>query len=153
MEQRLDVEAIAPRTYAAMVRLSSATADCGLEPLLQELVRIRASQLNGCAYCLDMHTKDARALGEDDQRIHVLPAWREAPWYSERERAALALTEAMTRLAEGGVPDDVFAAAAAVFTEHELTGLIWAITAINAWNRIAITSRMEPGHYQPGEHG
>ena len=153
MEQRLDLETIAPRPWAAMARLSGQTADFGLEPLLVELVRTRASQLNGCAYCLDMHTKDARHLGEDDQRLHVLPAWREAPWYSDRERAALALTEAMTRLAPGGVPDDVFAAAAAVFTEHELAGVIWAVTAINAWNRIAITSRMEPGHYQPGEHG
>jgi AhpD family alkylhydroperoxidase len=153
MEQRLDVETIAPRTYAAMSRLSGQTSDFGLEPLLLELVRMRASQLNGCAYCLDMHSKDAVALGEDPQRLQVLPAWREAPWYSDRERAALALTEEMTRLAPGGVPDDVFAAAAALFTEHELTGLIWAVTAINAWNRIAITSRMEPGHYQPGEHG
>jgi AhpD family alkylhydroperoxidase len=153
MEQRLDLEAIAPHTYAAMSRLSNETGTFGLEPLLLELVRTRASQLNGCAYCLDMHTKDAVARGEDPQRLHVLAAWREAGWYSDRERAALALTEAMTRLEAGGVPDDVFAAAAAVFTEHELAGLIWAVTAINAWNRIAITSRMEPGHYQPGEHG
>jgi AhpD family alkylhydroperoxidase len=153
MEQRLDLEATAPRSYAAMSRLSTDTGTFGLEPLLLELVRTRASQLNGCAYCLDMHTKDAVALGEDPQRLHVLPAWREADWYSARERAALALAEEMTRLGPGGVPDDVFAAAAAVFTEHELAGLIWAITAINAWNRIAITSRMEPGHYQPGEHG
>ena len=153
MEQRLDLEAIAPRSYAAMSRLSTDTGNFGLEPLLLELVRTRASQLNGCAYCLDMHTKDAVALGENPQRLHVLPAWREAGWYSERERAALALTEEMTRLGPGGVPDDVFATAAAAFTEHELAGLIWAITAINAWNRIAITSRMEPGHYQPGEHG
>jgi AhpD family alkylhydroperoxidase len=152
MEQRLDLEALGRRTWAAMSRLSNEPGTYGIEPLLLELVRTRASQLNGCGYCLDMHTKDAIALGEDPQRLHVLPAWREAGWYSERERAALALTEAMTRLAPGGVPDDVFAAAAAVFTEHELTGVIWAITAINSWNRIAITSRMEPGHYQPGEH-
>jgi AhpD family alkylhydroperoxidase len=152
MEQRLNLAAIAPRTYAAMSRFSNEAGAFGLEPLLLELVRTRASQLNGCAYCLDMHTKDAIAVGEDPQRLHVLPAWREADWYSERERVALALTEAMTRLAPGGVPDDVFAAAAAVFTEHELTGVIWAVTAINAWNRIAITSRMEPGHYQPGDH-
>ena len=98
MEQRLDLEAIAPRSYAAMSRLSTETGTFGLEPLLLELVRTRASQLNGCAYCLDMHTKDAVALGEDPQRLHVLPAWREADWYSERERAALALTEEMTRL-------------------------------------------------------
>jgi AhpD family alkylhydroperoxidase len=152
MGQRLDVETVAPRTYAAMVRLSNEPTTYGLEPLLLELVRTRASQLNGCAYCLDMHTKDARAIGEDDQRLHVLPAWREADWYSERERAALALTESVTRLPDGGVPDDVYAAAAAVFTEHELTGLLWAIVAINSWNRIAITTRMEPGHYQPGSH-
>jgi AhpD family alkylhydroperoxidase len=138
---------------AAMIALQRQVEASGLEHSTLELVKIRASQINGCAYCLDMHTKDAIALGEDPQRLHVLPAWREAPWYSERERAALALTEAMTRLTPGGVPDDVFAAAAAVFTEHELAGVIWAVTVINAWNRIAITSRMEPGHYQPGDHG
>ena len=149
---RLNYRKVLPKAVEAMAGLEDVVAESALEPELLELVKMRASQLNGCAYCLDMHTKDARAIGEDDQRLHVLPAWREAAWYSDRERAALALTESVTRLPDGGVPDDVFAAAAAVFTEHELTGLLWAIVAINAWNRIAITTRMEPGHYQPGTH-
>jgi AhpD family alkylhydroperoxidase len=128
MGSRLDLRGVAPRTYAMMARLSEASHSFGLEPLLVELMKVRASQINGCAYCVDMHTKDARAAGEDEQRLHLLVAWREADWYSERERAALELTEAMTRLPEGGV------------------------TVINAWNRVAITTRMEPGHYQPGGH-
>ena len=151
MGSRLDISGIAPRTYATMSRLSAESHGYGLEPLLVELVKTRASQINGCAFCVDMHTKDARAAGEEEQRLHLLVAWRECGWYSERERAALALTEAMTRLPDGhGVPDDVFAAAADLFSEQELAGLIWVITVINAWNRIAITTRMEPGHYQPG---
>jgi AhpD family alkylhydroperoxidase len=153
MGTRLDIRGIAPRTYATMSRLSGDSHGFGLEPLLVELVKTRASQINGCAFCVDMHTKDARAAGEEEHRLHLLVAWRECDWYSERERAALALTEAMTRLPDGhGVPDDVFTAAAGLFSDEELAGLIWAITAINAWNRIAITTRMEPGHYQPGGH-
>jgi AhpD family alkylhydroperoxidase len=152
MGSRLDIRGIAPRTYATMARLSEASHSFGLEPLLIELVKTRASQINGCAFCVDMHTKDARAAGEEEQRLHLLVAWREADWYSERERAALALTEAMTRLGEGGVPDDVYTTAAKLFSDEELAGLIWAVTAINAWNRIAITTGMEPGHYQPGGH-
>ena len=114
-------------------------------------MKTRASQINGCAFCVDMHTKDARAAGEEEQRLHLLVAWREADWYSERERAALALTEAMTRLPDGhGVDDDVFRAAADLFGEQELAGLIWAITAINAWNRIAITTGMEPAALPAG---
>jgi AhpD family alkylhydroperoxidase len=151
MGSRLDIRGIAPRAYATMSRLSGESHSFGLEPLLLELVKTRASQINGCAYCVDMHTKDARAAGEDEQRLHLLVAWRESDGYSERERAALALTEAVTRLGEGGVPDDVYAAAAELFSAEELVGLVWAIVAINAWNRIAITTRMEPGHYQPGE--
>ena len=151
MGSRLDISGIAPRTYATMSRLSAESHGYGLEPLLVELVKTRASQINGCAFCVDMHTKDARAAGEEEHRLYLLVAWRECDWYSERERAALALTEAMTRLPDGhGVPDDVFAAAADLFSEQELAGLIWVITVINAWNRIAITTRMEPGHYQPG---
>jgi AhpD family alkylhydroperoxidase len=150
MGSRLDIRGIAPRTYATMSRLSGESHAFGLEPLLLELVKTRASQINGCAFCVDMHTKDARAAGEEEHRLHLLVAWREAETYSERERAALALTEAVTRLGEGGVPDEVYAAAAELFSAEELVGLIWAIVAINAWNRIAITTRMEPGHYQPG---
>ncbi len=152
MGSRLDIGGISPRTYATMARLSEASHSFGLEPLLVELVKTRASQINGCAFCVDMHTKDARAAGEEEHRLYLLAAWRECGWYSPRERAALALTEAMTRLGEHGVADDVFDAAAELFSDEELAGLIWAITAINAWNRIAITTRMEPGHYQPGAH-
>ncbi|MFF4544888.1 carboxymuconolactone decarboxylase family protein [Streptomyces sp. NPDC001406] len=112
-----------------------------------ELVRIRASQLNGCAFCLDMHTKDARAGTE--QRIYALNAWRETPFFSQRERAALALTEAVTLVQDGHVPDEVYAEAAEVFVEPQLAALIWAATVINAYNRIAIATRMVPGAYQP----
>lgn len=122
---------------------------CGLEPALLELVKMRASQINGCAYCLDMHSKDARAAGETEQRLYVLDAWREAPFYSERERAALAWTEAVTRVADSHVPDNVHARAAQQFNERELLDLTLAITAINSWNRLAISSRVEAGSYRP----
>ncbi|HTN76467.1 MAG TPA: carboxymuconolactone decarboxylase family protein, partial [Pirellulaceae bacterium] len=122
----------------------------GLEKSLLELVKIRASQINGCAYCLDMHTKDARALGETEQRIYLLSAWREAPFYTERERAALAWTEAVTRIS-AGVPDELFAASRAHFTDKEFVDLTWAIVAINSWNRMAISFQSVPGDYQPGQ--
>lgn len=122
---------------------------CGLEPSLLELVKMRASQINGCAYCLDMHSKDAVAAGETGQRLYVLDAWREAPFYSERERAALAWTEAVTRVADTHVPDDVHAQATQQFNPQELLDLTLAITAINSWNRLAISSRTEVGSYQP----
>ncbi len=145
---RVDPYALAPTAYKAMLRLNAEVHHLGLDPKLVELVKIRASQINGCAYCLDMHTKDARALGETEMRIYVLPAWREAPFYSEQERAALALCEAMTLLSHGPVEDDVYNAAAAVFSPEELAGLIWAVTVINAWNRIAVTTQSEPGIYE-----
>ena len=110
---------------------------------------MRASQINGCAYCLDLHSKDARALGETEQRLYVLDAWEEAPFYSERERAAFALTDAVTRITEGHVPDAVFERARAHFNEQELTALVFTLTTINAWNRLAITMRTEVGKYQP----
>ena len=113
---------------------------------------MRASQINGCAYCLDVHSKDARALGETEQRLYVLDAWEEAPFYSERERAALALTEAVTRITEGHVPDAVFERARAHFNEQELIALVFTLTTINAWNRLAITMRTEVGNYQPKGH-
>ncbi len=122
---------------------------CGLESSLLELVKMRASQINGCAYCLDMHSKDAVAAGETGQRLYVLDAWREAPFYSERERAALAWTEAVTRVADTHVPDDVHAQVVRHFNERELLDLTLAITAINSWNRLAISSRTEVGSYQP----
>jgi AhpD family alkylhydroperoxidase len=151
MEQneRISLPKIAPKAYSAMLHLERAVHDLGLDPKLYELVKIRASQINGCAFCLDMHTKDARAGGETEQRIYVLPAWREAPFYTAKERAALALTEAITLVAEGHVPDEVYAEAAACFDEPEIAALILAITTINAWNRLAIASRTPAGSYQP----
>jgi AhpD family alkylhydroperoxidase len=123
-----------------------------LEPALIELVLMRASQLNGCAYCMDMHSKDARAAGETEQRLHLLPAWREAPFYSDRERAALAWCEAVTRLDPiHGVPDDVYEQARAHFSEKELGDLNMVVILINAWNRIAIPFRNVPGTYQPAQ--
>lgn len=119
-----------------------AAADAaGIESEVHELMKIRASQLNGCAFCLDMHTRDARKLGVTDQRIDVVAAWREADLYTARERAALALTEAIVFVHDGHVPDDVFTEAAAVFSEEELPIVVWAATTINAWNRINVTSR------------
>lgn len=125
---------------------------CGLEQSLLQLVLMRASQLNGCAYCLDMHSKDARAAGETEQRLYVLQAWREAPFYSERERAALAWCEAVTHLGEHGVSDEVYQQASAQFSEKELVDLNMAVILINAWNRIAIPSRAVPGSYKPASH-
>lgn len=112
-------------------------------------MKTRASQINGCAYCLDMHTKDARAAGETEQRLYALNAWRETPFYTSRERAALAWTEAVTLISHGGVSDDVYAAAREQFDDKELVDLTWAVAAINAWNRIAISFRAVPGAYQP----
>ncbi|MBC2901385.1 carboxymuconolactone decarboxylase family protein [Streptomyces cupreus] len=141
----------APEVYKAMVRLDAA-ARRGLDPKLLELVKVRASQLNHCAFCLDMHTKDALAAGESVERIIQLSAWEEsAHFYTEKELAAIALTEAVTVLTDGFVPDEVFARAAAHFEEPELAQLIAAITVINAWNRFGVTCRMAPGHYQPGQ--
>jgi AhpD family alkylhydroperoxidase len=141
---RMDLGRLAPRVYKAMLALDAAAGE-GLEPPLKELVRIRASQLNGCVYCIDMHTTDARKGGESEQRIYALPAWREAPYYTDRERAAFALTDAVTLISETHVPRDVYDQAAAQFTEPELAQLISLILTINAWNRIAVTVRLEPG--------
>ena len=125
----------------------------GIEQSLIELVQMRVSQLNGCAYCLDMHSKDARAGGETEQRLYVLQAWREAPFYSPRERAALAWCEAVTRLDPvHGVPDEVYEQARTEFSEEQLIDLNMAVIAINSWNLIAIPSRAEPGHYRAAQH-
>src|SRR6185295_12361396 len=149
MNARLDYRK-PPAGYRAFLALNQFVENCGLEHSLMELVKIRASQINGCAYCLDMHTIDARAAGESEQRIHVLPAWREAPFYSDRERAALAWTEAVTLVGETHVPDDVYDEARRQFSEEELVKLTWAVVVINGWNRIAVAFRSEPGKYQPG---
>ena len=133
----------------AMNALDQAVAEAGLEPSLQELVKLRASQINGCGYCIDMHFKDATRAGESPQRLYGLVAWREAPYYNERERAALALTEAVTLIA-GGVPKDVYAEAERHFEPSELSALIWSIVVINAWNRLAIpTGDPAVGSYEP----
>ena len=152
---RVALKKITPDVSAAMGSLHaaavSAAQDAKVEPELLELVRIRASQINGCAFCLDMHTKDARAAGETEQRVYALNAWRETPFFTERERAALALAEAVTLVHEGRVPDEVYTEAAEVFDEAEIAALIWAATVINAYNRIAIATRMAPGAYQPAK--
>ncbi|WP_039933525.1 carboxymuconolactone decarboxylase family protein [Streptomyces viridochromogenes] len=145
---RVALKKITPDVSAAMGSLHaaavSAAQDAKLEPELLELVRIRASQINGCAFCLDMHTRDARAQGETEQRLYTLNAWRETPFFTERERAALALTEAVTLVHDGRVPDAVYAEAAEVFDENQIAALIWSATVINAYNRIAIATRMVP---------
>ncbi|MEU5252950.1 carboxymuconolactone decarboxylase family protein [Streptomyces longwoodensis] len=142
----------APEVYKAMVRLDAA-ARRGLDPTLYELVKIRASQINHCAFCLDMHTKDALAAGESVERIVQLGAWEESRhFYTEKELAALELTEAVTVLTDGFVPDEVYERAARHFEETELAQLIAAITVINAWNRFGVSTRMVPGHYRPGQH-
>ena len=139
---RITFSRTARAVYQAIEALD---ASASLEPRLYELVRIRASQINGCAFCLDMHCVDAQKAGEEDRRIFALAAWRESPFFDARERAALGLTEAMTRLSERGVPDDVYEAAAAAFTEAELGSLMGVIIAINAWNRVAVATSMQPG--------
>src|SRR5215211_2191676 len=144
---RIQLPEVAPKQFAAMYRLQ---ASIELDDRLANLIRLRASQINGCAVCIDMHWKDARAAGESEERLYSLDAWRESPLYEGQERAALELTEAMTLVADGHVPDDVWNRASAAFGEDELAQLIFAITAINAWNRLMITSRTEPGHYEPG---
>ena len=136
--------------FQAMLALENHTRKSGLETSLLELVRMRSSQINGCAYCLDMHSKDARAAGETEQRLYCLPAWRETPFYSERERAALAWTEAVTLVSEEHVPDEVFELARKQFSEEELAELTLAIISINGWNRFSIAFRAPPGTYQPG---
>jgi AhpD family alkylhydroperoxidase len=141
---RLPVDKLAPHINRALNSLDAASRKVSLEPALLELVRARASQLNGCAYCVDMHTKDARTGGETERRLYALPVWRETPFFTDRERAALELTEAATRLVDGPVTDEVFGRAAAEFTEVELAELIWTITVINAWNRLGATARPWP---------
>lgn len=149
MNPRFNYAKAAPGVYDAMDALDRYVGACGLEESLLNLVRLRASQVNGCAYCIDMHWKDLRAIGEGEQRLYSLDAWRESPYYTERERAALAWTEAATLISREHVPDAVYAAVSPQFTEKVLADLTLAIAAINAWNRLSIASRLEPGNYQP----
>jgi AhpD family alkylhydroperoxidase len=149
MQARLTPRTVAPNAYKALSAAQEYVNQCGLEHSLLELVKLRASQINGCAWCIDMHTKDARAAGETEERLYLLSAWREAPFYSARERAALAWTEAVTRICNDAVSDDVFDAARDEFSETELVNLNMAVIAINSWNRMNVAFRVPAGGYQP----
>jgi len=151
MEARFDYAKVAPGAYRAMAGLEHYLRESGLEESLLHLMKLRASQINGCAYCLDMHWKDLKAIGEPDHRLYELNAWEESPFYSERERAALAWTEAVTKVAETHVPDELYEKTRKHFDEKELADLTLAVAAINAWNRLAISSRAVPGTYQPAK--
>lgn len=140
---RIDMAAVAPQAYQAVLGLEKYVRT-NLDHTVLELVKLRASMLNGCAFCVDMHSRDALAAGESSRRLFAVAAWREAPFFTERERTALALTDAVTRLGDHGVPDEVWDAAAKVWSEKELADLVVAIATINVWNRIAVTSRAEP---------
>jgi len=148
MERRIDYTRVTPGVMHAMLGLENYLAGCGLEPELMDLVKLRASQMNGCAYCIDMHWKDLRGEGENEQRLYGLDAWAESPYYTDRERAALAWTEAVTRLADGHVPDQVFEEARRHFHEAELANLTLCIVAINGWNRLNVAFRAPAGTYQ-----
>lgn len=149
--ERFDYAKVAPGTYQAMLGLEKYLHQSGLEESLLHLIKLRASQINGCAYCLDMHWKDLKAIGEQDHRLYELDAWEEAPFYSDRERAALAWTDAVTRVADSRVPDDVYDEVRKHFSEKELADLTLAVATINAWNRLAISARTVPGTYQPAK--
>ena len=151
MKPRFNYAKAAPGVYDAMDPLDAYLDACSLEKPLLHLVRLRASQLNGCAYCIDMHWKDLRALGEGEQRLYSLDAWPECPYYSVRERAALAWTETVTAIADGQAPDAEYDAVKPHFTEPELADLTLAIATINAWNRLSIAARLTPGNYRPAQ--
>jgi AhpD family alkylhydroperoxidase len=148
MKVRLNYGRVSPGVYEAMDALDRYLATCGLEESLLHLVKLRASQMNGCAYCLDMHWKDLRAINESEQRLYSLDAWKECPYYSQRERAALGWTEAVTFVTDGHISDSVYAEAKSEFTDKELSDLTLAIATINAWNRLSIAARLTPGAYQ-----
>jgi len=150
MQARIDLMRVNPGIMQAMLGLERQVRQAGLDHKLIDLVRMRASQINGCAYCLDMHSKDARAKGETEQRLYGLDAWRETPYYSDRERAALEWTEALTLVAETRVPDDAYERVRAQFSEDELVHLSLAIVAINGWNRLNVAARTVPGGYVAG---
>lgn len=149
MEERLNYSMVAPGAIKAMYELEKYVHGSGLERSLYELVKTRSSQINGCAYCIDMHTKDARKAGETEQRLYALNAWRETPFYTQRERAALAWTEALTLISENDVPDSLYESIRKHFDEKEMVSLTMAIVAINGWNRLAIGFRTVPGSYEP----
>ena len=151
MEARFDFSKAAPGVYRALAGVEQYLHTCGLDENLLNFVRLRASQINGCAFCIDMHWKDLRAQGETEQRLYGLDAWRESPYYSERERAALQWTEAVTLVAATHVPDSVYEEVRPYFSFTELANLTLAVAAINAWNRMAISTRAEPGKYKVGQ--
>ena len=151
MKPRFNYAKAAPGVYDAMDGLDQYLAGCGLEESLLHLVRLRASMINGCAYCIDMHWKDLRALGEGEQRLYSLDAWRECPYYTDRERAALEWTDAVTLIAQGHAADSVYQGVRPHFSEKELSDLTLALAAINAWNRLSIAARLAPGGYQPAK--
>jgi AhpD family alkylhydroperoxidase len=152
MTQRFDYAKVAPGAYQAMYALERYLRESGLEKSLLHLVKLRASQINGCAYCLDMHWKDLKAIGEQDVRLYELDAWQETPFYSDRERAALEWTEAVTRVANTHVPDEIYERVRTQFSEKELADLTLAVAAINAWNRLSISARVTPGTYVSKTH-
>jgi AhpD family alkylhydroperoxidase len=152
MGARLNYGKAAPGAMRAMNGLETYLADCGLEPKLMDLVRLLASLINGCAYCVDMHSLDLRAAGETEQRVYGVPVWHEMPFYTERERAALLWTEKLTLLSVDHVPDEVFAQVRPHFTDAELANLTLLVGTINAWNRFGLGFRDEPGHYTPAAH-
>ncbi len=149
MEERLQYMKVSSGAFRALAELEKYLGECGLGERLLTLVKLRASQINGCAYCIDMHWKDLRAMGENELRLYSLDAWRETPFYNERERAALAWTEAVTRISETHVPDEVYEEVKKHFGEKELADLTVAVATINAWNRLAISARTTPGKYKP----
>src|SRR5580698_7956888 len=149
MEPRINFYKAAPETMKAMTGLEHAVNQSGLEAALRELIIVRVSQINGCAYCIDMHTRDARAAGETEQRLYGLNAWRETPFYTDRERAALEWAEAMTLITDGHAPDEIFFSVRQYFDETEMVNLTLAIVSINGWNRLAIGFRSVPGSYEP----
>lgn len=153
MKPRMEYWKASPDSYKTMMVLEAYLRESGLEKALLHMIKLRASQINGCAYCIDMHWKDARAAGESEQRLYGLDAWREAPYYTDRERAALEWTEALTNITDGHVTDAVYDAVRGHFSDKELADLAWAIAAINAWNRIAIAFRSEAGSYRARAHG
>jgi len=149
MEARMNYAKAGPGVMKAMNGLETYLAECGLEPALKELVKLRASQINGCAYCVDMHSLDARALGETEQRLYALPVWQETPFFTARERAALLWTEKLTLISIDHVPDVVYDNVRHYFTDEELANLTLVIATINAWNRFGISFRDVPGHHKP----
>lgn len=148
MKLRMNHREVNPEGFQSWLKLERSAKKMGLDPFLYELIKIRASQINGCAFCIDMHTSDLRKMGETEQRLSLLVAWREAPCFTEKERAALSLTEAVTLISEAGVPQQLYDEVRAHFSESEFVALIMAINAINCWNRIAIATGMFPGCFK-----